>query len=49
MQGHTKASVDRYLELTGKAQSSLQPVNVNLGVLKEEAAKIVLKALYVAR
>ena len=47
MQGHTKSSVDRYFEPTGKPQSSLQPVatpnpedDVNPGVLKEEAANI---------
>ena len=63
MQGHTRASVDRYLALAGKPVSSLQPVatpclddhlldphdDVNLGKLKQESAKIVLKALYVAR
>ena len=63
MAGHTRASVERYLELAGKPMSSLQPVatpclddhlldphdDVNPGRLKEESAKIVLKALYVAR
>ena len=63
MQGHTEASVQRYLELSGKHQSSLHPVATpcmedhlldpadddKKGVLKEEPAKRVLKALYVAR
>ena len=63
MQGHTEASVQRYLELSGKHQSTLHPVATpcmddhlldpadddKKGVLKEESAKIVLKALYVAR
>ena len=57
------ASVDRYLELSGKTRSSLKPVSTPCiddhrldpaddlvrGELKEESAKIVLKALYVAR
>ena len=63
MSGHTSASVDRYLELSGKSRSSLKPVStpclddhqlmpeddINRGQLKEASAKIVLKALYVAR
>ena len=63
MQGHTQATVNRYLELSGKARSSLKEVatpclddhqlepkdDETRGELKEESAKIVLKALYVAR
>ena len=63
MQGHTEASVQRYLELSKKHESSLHPVatpclddhlldpadDEKKGVLKEESAKRVLKALYVAR
>ena len=63
MQSHIDASVARYLELSGKPISSLQPVatpclddhlldpqdDITLGNLREEAAKIVLKALYVDR
>ena len=63
MSGHVVASVDRYLELSGKNRNSLKPVSTPCiddhqldpaddlvrGELKEESAKIVLKALYVAR
>ena len=63
MSGHVVASVERYLELSGKTRNSLKPVSTPCiddhqldpaddlvrGELKEESAKIVLKALYVAR
>ena len=63
MQGHTEASVQRYLELSGKHQSTLHPVATpcmddhlldpadddTKCVLKEESAKIMLKAPYLAR
>ena len=63
MSGHVSASVDRYLELSGKPRSSLKRVatpciddhqldpadDLKRGELKEECAKIVLKALYCAR
>ena len=63
MQGHTEMSVQRYLELSGKHESSLKFVQTpcvddrqfppedfeTKGALSAYAARIVLKALYVAR
>lgn len=63
MQGHVKQTVERYLELSGKTETSLRQVGTpciddhlilpeeleEKGELSPVAARIVLKALYVAR